>query len=104
MAKTVYVTLEIKEDPPVRVDPVIRGDKKMKWRQHDDSVEFDFVDLTGLPDSFKKTKKTKRKIDFKDDMDPGDYAYTITVEYKGVRYSTTPSKLSAADRKPVIRN
>lgn len=103
MVKKMYVTLEIKKNPPVRLDPVVRGKAKMEWLQDEESVDFVFKDITGLPNSFQKKVKNK-KIEVTDDMVPGDHEYTITVEHNGVTYSTTPSKLSEADGKPVIRN
>ena len=110
MSKTLYVTLVVGADPEVQVDEKVWGKPKLRWRQDDDSAEFDFVSITGLPeDSFEITKLTNSKINVNDLMIKGEYPYTITVRYKDSdgdwkEASTDVTAPIQEGGKPVIRN
>lgn len=110
MSKYLYVMLEVGGDIEVRFDRDVWGDSKMRWRRDDDSVDFDFVSITGLPvDVFETTKVTDGKINVKDKMNSGVYEYTITVRYKNAKdewVEADSDETAAAEEggKPVIRN
>lgn len=110
MSKTLYVTLVVGADPEVQVDQNVWGKPKMRWRQDDDSVDFDFVSITGLPEeSFEITKRTNSKINVRDLMREGVYPYTITVRYQNsdgdwVEATTDETAPFEEGGKPVIRN
>jgi len=111
MAKTLYVTLDINSDPRVKVDRDVGGKPKMKWRKDDDSVDFDFVSITGLPsDVFEITEESKNKINVTN-LGTGDgkiYPYTLTIKHEqdGVwtNYTTNQVTPIQTGGKPVIRN
>ena len=107
---TVYVTLVVNGNPEVQFDRDIWGDSKMRWREADDSPDFDFVSISGLPeDVFETTRVSNKKINVKDKMNTGVYPYTITVRYQDTNgdWQTANSDMDAPNAeggRPVIRN
>lgn len=104
MSKTLRVVLDPTADPQVQVDPIVLGQPKLKWRRNSDSMEFDFVGISGLPASFVTTKSTRKKINVTNGMVAGDYDYIIAVRAGGVTYTSTVAAPPASGPKPVIRN
>lgn len=116
MSKTLYVKLVVVDGmPEVQLDRDVWGDKRIRWRKadlddYDNSVDFDFVSITDLPpEIFETTKVTNSKINVKDKMKAGIYAYTITVRYRDANgdwaeADSTEHDPIAEGGKPVIRN
>jgi hypothetical protein len=104
MSKTLRVTLNPASDPPVLIDPIVLGKPKLKWRREPDTMEFEFVGISGFPDSFATTKATKKKINVTDGMVPGDHEYVVAVKVGEVTYTSTATVAPTTGGRPVIRN
>ena len=106
--KTIYVYLDTSRNPPERVDPIVLGRSKMKWRKESDSPDFDFVGIEFIPkEPFEIKKDTASKINVDNDLTEGDYEYILTVraEADGQEYDTTEiDPPPGPGDKPVIRN
>ena len=111
MSKTLYVKLVVEGVPEVQFDRDVYGKFNMKWRKHRDSVDFEFVSITGLPnDIFKIAIVDDSKINVANKMTTGIYPYTITVRYRDPDNHAWKEATSdihepiAEGGKPVIRN
>ncbi len=104
MSKTLRVNLNTSADPQVQIDPIVLGKPKLKWRKDKSSPDFEFVGISGFPESFTTTKNTKKKINVTNSMIKGDYEYTVAVEAGGVTYTSTASVPPTTGGRPVIRN
>lgn len=104
MSKTLRVRLNTGGNPQVQIDPIILGERKLKWRAKKGTTKFDFVGISGLPGSFTTTKQTATRISVTNGMLTGDYEYTVAVEAGGVTYTSTATVPPASGGRPVIRN
>ncbi|HKJ18219.1 MAG TPA: hypothetical protein VJ984_12770 [Xanthomonadales bacterium] len=112
--KTIYVRLDITDNPAVQVDPVVLGRAKMKWRPEGDGDDFEFVNIDFDPsDPFTLTKLRPGKINVDNNLAPNPptpvdgFEYTITVrDDNGDLHTTTETSGGppAPGDRPVIRN
>lgn len=108
--KTLKVRLDPSKNPPVQVDPIVLGRRKMFWKPEDNPRNFDFVDIDfsspGAPNPFTKKPIKPDKVSASNDTKlQGDFEYTITVrDENGQEYTSTAVQAPSSGGKPVIRN
>ena len=124
--KTIHVTLNESEDPPVTFDKpdlLLKHKKKYKviWKQADGSADFDFQSLSIGGETFTNPTNKKDpsaggplsdvnvsddKVTLKDDVgsETLEFPYTITVSANGKQYSSTGKLIRDAGGSARIRN
>jgi hypothetical protein len=105
--KTLRVSLNTNLNPAVRVDPVVYGTKKMRFKPHKKSSNFTFADIQfpnpNSPFNKKSLKSDEIKVD--NGKNSGDWEYILTViDDQGQPHTSTTAGGPPAGGKPVIRN
>lgn len=109
---TIHVSLDITADPPVTCNPknknINRGNDSINWKPAANQ-SFTFSSLTGLPNPpFTTPNVTDSEITVSDNNNATNvYAYTLTVMYNGLPYtttSTTDSPIETGPGDPTVNN
>lgn len=109
----VQVSLNTSANPPVTVNPQVhdvnQGNQTVKWERANNQT-FTFASLSGLPSPPFGASPTISDSEMSiTDNNPGTdtyYAYTITVNYNGQQYSSSPSQPRITDQNsgPTVHN